>query len=182
LYWAAILTTTMVGTTMSDFLDRTAGLGYIGGSLVLIAILASVLTAWRLTLGSITFDHVTNPKVEAFYWTTILFSNTLGTALGDFTADDAGLGFGGGSLLFGSLIALIALACFFTRISRVLLFWAAFVLTRPLGATLGDALTKPHDHGGLALGTLAASATLALFVVILVLLGARKPAPLEPTA
>jgi uncharacterized membrane-anchored protein len=180
LYWAAILTTTMVGTTMSDFLDRTAGLGYIGGSLVLIAILASILIAWRLTLGSVTFDHVVDPKVEAFYWATILFSNTLGTALGDFTADDAGLGFGGGSLLFGSLIALIALAYFFTRISRVLLFWAAFVLTRPLGATLGDALTKPHDHGGLALGTLPASAALALFVVILVHFAARKPAPLEP--
>lgn len=178
-YWTAILTTTMVGTTMSDFLDRTAGLGYIGGSLVLIAALAAVLIAWRLTLGAITFDHVVDPKVEAFYWLTILFSNTLGTALGDFIADDAGLGFGGGALLFGSVIALIAAAYFFTRISRALLFWAAFVMTRPLGATLGDALTKPHEHGGLALGTLPASLVLVVLVAILVHFAARKPAPLE---
>jgi uncharacterized membrane-anchored protein len=180
LYWLAILATTMVGTTMSDFLDRSAGLGYIGGSAVLIAALLSVLAAWRLSLGSITFDHVVNPKVEAFYWITILFSSTLGTALGDFAADDAGLGFGGGALLFGGSIAVIALAYFLTSISRTLLFWAAFVLTRPLGATLGDLLTKPHDHGGLALGTLSASLVLAVAVVILVFVGSPKSALAKP--
>jgi uncharacterized membrane-anchored protein len=181
LYWAVILTTTMAGTTMSDFLDRSAHLGYIGGSLVLVALLLSILAAWRLTLGSITFDHVVDPKVEAFYWVTILFSNTLGTALGDFVADDAGLGFVGGAVLFGGLIGLVALAYFFTKTSRTLLFWVAFVLTRPLGATLGDTLTKPHDHGGLALGTLPASLVLALAVAILVMMAAKKPAPLaEP--
>ncbi len=140
-----------------------------------------MLIAWRLTLGAITFDHVVDPKVEAFYWLTILFSNTLGTALGDFTADDVGLGFGGGAVLFGGVVALIAAAYFFTRISRALLFWAAFVMTRPLGATLGDALTKPHDHGGLALGTLPASLALVVVVAILVRFAARKPAPLEPS-
>ena len=178
LYWLVILTTTMAGTTLSDFLDRSADLGYIGGSLVLVAILLSVLAAWRLTLGSISFDHIVDPKVEAFYWVTILFSNTLGTALGDFTADDAGFGFEGGALLFGGLIAVVAALYFFTKISRTLLFWIAFVLTRPLGATLGDTLTKPHDHGGLALGTLPSSLGLAAIVIILVLVAAQKPSEL----
>lgn len=178
IYWAVILTTTMAGTTMSDFLDRTAHLGYIGGSLLLVAILLSILAAWRLSLGSITFDHVADPRVETFYWMTILFSNTLGTALGDFTADDAGLGFVGGAVLFGALIGIVLLVYFFTRVSRALLFWIAFVLTRPLGATLGDALTKPHDHGGLALGTLPSSLVLAAVVVVLVALAARRAAPM----
>jgi uncharacterized membrane-anchored protein len=178
LYWAVILTTTMAGTTMSDFLDRTAHFGYIGGSLVLIAILVSILIAWRLTLGSISFDHVVDPKVESFYWVTILFSNTLGTALGDFVADDTGLGFMGGAVLFAGLIAVVALLYFFTKVPRAVLFWLAFVLTRPLGATLGDSLTKPHDHGGLALGTLPSSLVLCLVVIALVALAAQKPAPL----
>ena len=176
LYWAVILSTTTVGTTMSDFLDRTAHLGYIGGSLVLVAILVSILITWRLALGSITFDHVSDPRVEAFYWITILFSNTLGTALGDFMADDAGLGYRGGALVIGALLAAIAAAYFFTKVSRTLLFWLAFVLTRPLGATLGDTLTKTHDKGGLDLGTLPASLALAVAMAALVFIAARRPA------
>lgn len=182
LYWAVILSTTTVGTTLSDYLDRTAHLGYVGGSLVLVAILVGVLVAWRLALGSITFDHVSDPKVEAFYWITILFSNTLGTALGDFLADDAGLGYQGGALVIGALLAAIAAAYFFTRVSRTLLFWLAFVLTRPLGATLGDTLTKTRDKGGLDLGTLPASLVLAAAMVGLVLIAARRPAPTEADA
>jgi uncharacterized membrane-anchored protein len=182
LYWLVILSTTTAGTTLSDFLDRTAHLGYIGGSLVLIATLLSVLAAWRLTLGSISFDHVADPKVEAFYWVTILFSNTLGTALGDFMSDDAGLGYIGGALVIGGLIAAVAAAYFFTKIPRTLLFWLAFVLTRPLGATLGDTLTKSHAKGGLDLGTLPSSLVLAVAMIALVALAARRPAPAEGTA
>jgi uncharacterized membrane-anchored protein len=177
LYWLVILATTTAGTTMSDFLDRTAHLGYLGGSAVLIGVLVAVLAAWRLALGAITFDHVTDPRVEAFYWTTILFSNTLGTALGDFMSDDAGLGYQGGALVIGGLLALIAAAYFFTKVSRTLLFWLAFVLTRPLGATLGDSLTKTHAQGGLDLGTLPASLALAAALVGLIVFVARKPAP-----
>lgn len=179
LYWLVILSTTTAGTTMSDFLDRTAHLGYIGGSLVLIGILVSILAAWRLTLGSISFDHITDPKVEAFYWITILFSNTLGTALGDFMSDDAGLGYVGGALVIGGALAVIAAAYFFTKTSRTLLFWLAFVLTRPLGATLGDTLTKTHDQGGLDLGTLPSSLVLAVAMVALVFFAARKAAPAQ---
>lgn len=182
LYWAVILSTTTAGTTLSDFLDRTAHLGYIGGSAVLVAGLIAMLAAWRLTLGSITFDHVVDPKVEAFYWFTILVSNTLGTALGDFVADDTGLGYQGGALVFGGAIALVALAYFFTRASRTILFWLAFVLTRPLGATLGDTLTKTHEKGGLDLGTIPSSMVLAVLVTVLVTVAARRPAPLGPEA
>jgi len=181
LYWLVILSTTTAGTTMSDFLDRTAHLGYIGGSLVLIGVLVAVLVAWRLTLGSISFDHIVDPKVETFYWTTILFSNTLGTALGDFMSDDAGLGYQGGALVIGGALALIAGAYFFTKVSRTLLFWLAFVLTRPLGATLGDTLTKTHAQGGLDLGTLPSSLVLAVAMIGLVFLAARKPAPATTT-
>jgi uncharacterized membrane-anchored protein len=177
LYWLVILSTTMAGTTMSDFLDRSAHFGYIGGSLLLIAILVSILLAWRLTLGSITFDHVIDPKVETFYWITILFSNTLGTALGDFLSDSAGLGYVGGALVIGGLLALVAAAYFFTKISRTILFWLAFVLTRPLGATLGDTLTKTHAKGGLDLGTLPSSLVLAVTMIVLVFFAARRPAP-----
>jgi uncharacterized membrane-anchored protein len=176
LYWLVILSTTTVGTTMSDFLDRSAHLGYLGGSLVLIAILVSVLTTWRLTLGSITFDHVTDPKVEVFYWVTILFSNTLGTALGDFMSDDTGLGYHGGALVFGGALAVIAALYFLTKVPRTILFWLAFVLTRPLGATLGDSLTKTHAQGGLDLGTLPSSLTLAAAMIVLVFIAARRPA------
>jgi len=171
-YWLVILATTTVGTTISDFLDRSAHLGYMGGSAVLVTALIAVLVIWRLTLGAITFSHVVDRKVEAFYWVTILISNTLGTALGDFV---------GAALIFGGLIGLIALAYFFTKAPRTLLFWAAFVLTRPLGATLGDSLTKPLAHGGLNLGTLQSSLVLALALVILVAFAARKAAPADST-
>jgi uncharacterized membrane-anchored protein len=181
LYWSVILSTTTAGTTMSDYLDRTAHLGYIGGSLVLIGVLISVLATWRLTLGSVTFDHVSDPKVETFYWVTILFSNTLGTAFGDFMADSAHLGYVGGALAIGAVLAIIAGLYFFTQVSRTLLFWLAFVLTRPLGATLGDALTKTHAKGGLDLGTLPASAALAVAMIALVVFAARS-APRGPIA
>ncbi len=175
LYWATILATTTAGTTLSDFLDRSAHLGYLGGSLLLLALLGAILLAWRLVIGRIVFQHVADRRVESFYWAAILVSNTLGTALGDFTSDDTGLGYHGGALVFGGLIALIGAAYFFTRAPRALLFWAAFVLTRPLGATLGDSLTKPLKDGGLGLGTLPSSAFLATAVVVLVALAARRP-------
>ena len=182
LYWLVILSTTTLGTTVSDFLDRTAHLGYAGGASVLVSLLAVVLIAWRLTLGKITFDHVIDRKVEAFYWVAILVSNTLGTALGDWAADDTGLnlGYQGGALLFGAGIAVVAALYFFTKAPRTALFWAAFVLTRPLGATLGDTLTKPLAKGGLQLGTLPSSAVLAVLVIGLVAFAARKPAPATP--
>jgi len=179
LYWLVILSTTTAGTTISDYLDRTAHLGYLGGSALLIGCLIAMLAAWRRTLGKITFDHVVDWKVETFYWFTILISNTLGTALGDFVADDTGLGYTGGALVFGGAIAVIAALHFFTKLPTVLLFWAAFVLTRPLGATLGDFLTKPLAKGGLNLGTLPASLVLAVLVIGLVAWGARRPAPAE---
>ena len=169
LYWAVILTTTTAGTTMSDYLDRTAGLGYLGGSLVLIAILVCVLALWRIVVGSVTFENIKTRKVETFYWFTILFSNTLGTALGDFVADTSGLGYEGGAVIFGGALALIGLAYFKTKISRTVLFWAAFVLTRPLGATLGDELTKSHAQGGLNFGTIRSSIFLGLLVILLIL-------------
>ena len=176
LYWAVILSTTTAGTTLSDLLDRTAGLGYIGGSLLLATILVGVLATWKVALGSVSFKNITAPKVEAFYWVTILFSNTLGTALGDFVADRSGLGLGyeGGALLFGGGIALVALAYFKTRIPRAYLFWTAFVLTRPLGATLGDELTKSHAQGGLGLGTIPSSFAIALFVLTAIALANRR--------
>ena len=169
LYWAVILATTTAGTTMSDFLDRTAGLGYLRGSLILIAMLIGVLALWRFTVGSVTFENNKSRKVEIFYWFTILFSNTLGTALGDFVADTSGLGYEGGALIFGGALALIGLAYFKTKISRTALFWMAFVLTRPLGATLGDELTKSHAQGGLSLGTIRSSIFLGALVIILII-------------
>ncbi len=178
MYWAVIISTTTAGTTMSDYLDRTAGLGYIGGSLVLVAILLAVLGAWRLALGSLSVSRIDNPKPEIFYWVTILFSNTLGTALGDFLADDTGLGLGyeGGALIIAAALATIAAGYFFTRTSRTLLFWLAFILTRPLGATLGDILTKTHAQGGLDLGTIGSSIVLGSFLVACILLSARNRA------
>lgn len=169
LYWLVILTTSTAGTTMSDYMDRTLDLGYFKGSLLLITILAIVFTSWRLTMGTLAVDQVRSRKAECFYWTAILFSNTLGTALGDFLADDSGLGFAGGALLIGSLLVVILVLTFVTRLSRVALFWSAFVLTRPFGATVGDVLTKSHDKGGLALGTYGASAVLLGILVMFVL-------------
>jgi len=165
LYWTVIVTTTTVGTTMADFADRSLGAGYVGGSLILFALLLGVLALWRFSVGAISFSHITSRKVEIFYWTTILFSNTLGTALGDFLAD-SGPGYEGGALVFAAGLTVIAAAYFFTKISRTLLFWTAFILTRPLGATLGDLLTKPHANGGLDLSRISSSLVIAVFMVI----------------
>jgi uncharacterized membrane-anchored protein len=174
LYWSVIIATTTVGTTMADFADRSMGIGYVGGSAALFAILMLLLAAWRFSTGSISVRNITTPKAEWFYWLTILFSNTLGTALGDFLADTSGLGYEGGALVFGALLALIALAYFFLQISHTLLFWAAFILTRPLGATLGDLLTKPHSHGGLDFSRIASSGVIAVGIAMAIWLTSRR--------
>jgi uncharacterized membrane-anchored protein len=168
LYWTVILTTSTAGTTMSDFMDRTLHLGYAKGAALLVTILLCVFATWRYSTGSLSVDHVNTRKAELFYWIAILFSNTLGTALGDFLSDTSGLGFMGGALLIGGLLALVLLATFFTRLSRVLLFWVAFVLTRPFGATVGDVFTKSREKGGLGFGTVGSSAILAAVLVTLV--------------
>ncbi len=173
LYWAVILSTSTAGTTMSDFMDRTLGLGYASGSALLIGILAVIFAVWKLSGSTLAVDRIRGFKGEMFYWVAILFSNTLGTALGDYLADDSGLGFGGGALLIGSLIAGIAVLHYRTRISTVLLFWMAFVLTRPFGATLGDFLTKPLEKGGLDFGTVGASAFLGAILVGLVIIATQ---------
>jgi uncharacterized membrane-anchored protein len=176
MYWAVIISTTTAGTTLSDYLDRTAGLGYIGGSLVLVAILVAILGIWRLALGSLSVDKIDNPKAEIFYWVTILFSNTLGTAVGDFLADQTGLnlGYEGGALVIAAVLAIIAAAYRFTRASHTLLFWLAFILTRPLGATLGDILTKTREQGGLDLGTIGSSIVLGIFLVVCIFFASRN--------
>jgi len=166
LYWAVIVATTTAGTTMADFADRSLGIGYLGGSAILFALLMASLATWYFTAGSVAVESVATPKIEAFYWATILFSQTLGTALGDWTADSAGLGFEGGALVFAAALAIVAALYFFTQISRTGLFWAAFILTRPLGATVGDLLDKPHAHGGFALSRIAASAVIAALIVV----------------
>jgi uncharacterized membrane-anchored protein len=176
MYWAVIISTTTAGTTMSDYLDRTAGLGYIGGSLVLVAMLIAILAAWRLTLGSLSVSNIQSSRVEMFYWVTILFSNTLGTAVGDFLADPTGLGLGyeGGALVIMAALVSILAARSFTSASRTLLFWLAFTLTRPLGATLGDILTKTHAQGGLDLGTIGSSIVLGAFLIVCIVLAAKN--------
>jgi len=166
LYWATIVASTTAGTTMADFADRSLGIGYAGGSALLLACLIAVLAAWYWSLGSISVTTVNTPKVEVFYWLAITFSQTLGTALGDWAADDTGLGYGGGAMVFGAGLAVLAALYFFTGISRVFLFWAAFILTRPLGATVGDFLDKPVSDGGLALSRPLASAVIAAFIVV----------------
>ncbi|KAF0865106.1 hypothetical protein [Pseudomonas sp. LD120] len=168
LYWVVILATSTAGTTMSDFMDRTLGLGYASGSLILIGILLVIFAAWRLSGDSLNVNQIRSLRGELFYWLAILFSNTLGTALGDYLADDSGLGFAGGALLIGSTIAAVVLLKYFTRLSSVLLFWVAFVLTRPFGATLGDFLTKSHQQGGLDFGTVGSSAVLAGILLVLI--------------
>jgi len=161
LYWMVILSTSTAGTTMSDYMDRTLGLGYAKGSLLLLSILMVIFIYWRSTGNSLSVEKIRTLKVEILYWTAILFSNTLGTALGDYLADDSGLGFAGGALLIGGLLAAVTAAAYFTRLSKVLLFWIAFVLTRPFGATMGDVLTKSKEKGGLDFGTIGSSAVLA---------------------
>jgi len=170
LYWAVVVATTTAGTTLADFFDRSLGIGYVGGSSVLFALLLATLWLWHRALGSVSVDSITTPRAEMFYWATIMFSQTLGTALGDFLADTGGLGYRGGALVFGAALAVVAGLYFYTSLSRTLLFWAAFILTRPLGATVGDFLDKPLASGGLNLGRFAASAVLAAAMVGLVLL------------
>ena len=169
LYWATIAASTTAGTTLADFADRSIGLGYVGGSLLLLSCVLLSLFAWYRSLGTVDINTIVSPKAEAFYWVTITFSQTLGTALGDWAAD-AGLGYSGGAMVFGALLAVLAILYFATRISRVFLFWAAFILTRPLGATVGDFLDKPVDKGGLELSRPLASAVLAIAILALIML------------
>jgi uncharacterized membrane-anchored protein len=169
LYWATIVASTTAGTTMADFADRSLGIGYAGGSSLLLICLIAVLAVWYWSLGSISVTTVSAPKVEIFYWLAITFSQTLGTALGDWAADDTGLGYGGGAMVFGAGLVVIAALYFFTNISRVSLFWSAFILTRPLGATVGDFLDKPVNDGGLALSRPLASAVIAAFIILCLL-------------
>nr|WP_311529637.1 hypothetical protein [uncultured Ralstonia sp.] len=176
LYWTTIIATTTVGTTLADFADRSLGIGYAGGSSLLLILLLGSLMLWHRTLGSISVSTVSTPKAEAFYWVTIMFSQTLGTALGDWTADSAGLGYTGAAIVFGGLLALIVVAYYRTSVSRTLLFWAAFILTRPLGAVVGDFLDKPLNAGGLALSRYSASAALVGFILISVLLLRQRAA------
>jgi uncharacterized membrane-anchored protein len=176
IYWTTIIATTTVGTTLADFADRSLGIGYVGGATILLTLLLASLFIWYRTLGTVAVDSVSSPRSEAFYWVTIMFSQTLGTALGDWAADSAGLGYGGGALLFGAMLAVIALAYYRTRISHTVLFWAAFILTRPLGAVVGDFLDKPLDHGGLALSRYAASATLLALIAFFIFAFSHRPA------
>lgn len=176
LYWITIIATTTVGTTLADFTDRSLGIGYAGGSSLLLALLLGSLFVWHRTLGSVSVSTISSPKAEAFYWLTIMFSQTLGTALGDWTAGTAGLGYTGAAIVFGGLLALVVVAYCWTGMSRTLLFWAAFILTRPLGAVVGDFLDKPVSAGGLALSRYSASAALLAFMVVALLLFRQRAA------
>jgi uncharacterized membrane-anchored protein len=168
LYWLTIVGTTLAGTTMADFADRSLGIGYPGGTSILFALVIASLLVWRFAVGTVSVNNIVTPKAEMFYWLTILFSNTLGTALGDWTSE--GTGFAGGVGLFFLLLAVIAALYYFTKISRTLLFWAAFILTRPLGASMGDLLTKPHDDGGLNLSRFVASGVIAVAMILLLVI------------
>lgn len=170
LYWATIITTTTVGTTMADYATRSLGIGYTGGSALLLALLLISLAVWYKVMGSVSINTISSPKTELFYWVTIMFSQTLGTALGDWTADTAGLGYSGAAIVFGSLLLLVLAAYYFTKISRTVLFWAAFILTRPLGAVVGDFLDKPLAKGGLELSRYSASIAILLIILGCVLL------------
>jgi uncharacterized membrane-anchored protein len=176
LYWATIIATTTVGTTLADFADRSLGIGYAGGSSLLFALLMASLAIWYRSLGTVSVDTVSSPKAEMFYWVTIMFSQTLGTALGDWTADTAGLGYVGGAMVFSALLAIVVVAYYWTTISRTLLFWAAFILTRPLGAVVGDFLDKPLSAGGLALSRYSASAVLFAFILTSILIFQQRAA------
>lgn len=176
LYWTTIIATTMVGTTLADFADRSLGIGYAGGASLLFFLLMASFAIWYRSLGTVSVDTVSSPKVEMFYWVTIMFSQTLGTALGDWTADTAGLGYGGGAMVFSALLALVVAAYYWTSISRTLLFWAAFILTRPLGAVVGDFLDKPLNAGGLALSRYSASAVLLVFILTCIFIFQQRAA------
>jgi uncharacterized membrane-anchored protein len=176
LYWLTIAATTTVGTTLADYCDRSLGIGYTGGSTILLTCVIGSLLIWRWSTGSISIETVNTPKVEVFYWVTIMFSQTLGTALGDWVADTNEMGYVGAAAVFGGLLLVTALLYYLTRISRVILFWVAFILTRPLGAVVGDFLDKPHAQGGLALSRFSASLALAVVIVALILIFRQKPA------
>jgi len=175
LYWLVVVATTTAGTTIADFADRSLGIGYPGGALILFVLLMSSLAIWYWSAGSISVNTVTGPQVEMFYWVAILFSQTLGTALGDWMADTNGLGYEGGALVFAACLAAITIAYFNTKVSRTLLFWSAFILTRPLGATLGDLLDKPLANGGFAFSRVYASAILAVVIIVCVAMFSRQP-------
>jgi uncharacterized membrane-anchored protein len=176
LYWTTIIATTTVGTTLADFADRSLGIGYAGGSTLLMVLLLASLFVWHRTMGSVSVSTINTPKAEAFYWVTIMFSQTLGTALGDWTADSAGFGYTGAAVIFGGLLALIAVAYYWSQISRTMLFWAAFILTRPLGAVVGDFLDKPLEKGGLNLSRYSASAALLSFMLIAIFMFRQRAA------
>jgi len=176
IYWLTIIATTTLGTTLADFADRSLGIGYAGGSTLLLALVGASLFTWYRVQGSVAVNTVSDPKSETFYWITIMFSQTLGTALGDWTADTAGLGYGGGIVFFGVLLALITAAYFWTKISHTLLFWCAFVLTRPLGAVLGDFFDKPRAEGGLALSRYTGSLVIFGFIIACILVFPHRPA------
>lgn len=175
-YWATIIATTTVGTTLADFADRSLGIGYTGGTALLFTLLLASLAIWYKTMGSISVNTVSSPKVEMFYWITIMFSQTLGTALGDWTADTAGLGYTGGAMIFSALLLLVLAAYYFTSLSRTLLFWAAFILTRPLGAVVGDFLDKPIAKGGLELSRYTASVTIFVIIATLIFIFPQRAA------
>jgi uncharacterized membrane-anchored protein len=175
IYWVTIVATTTVGTTLADFADRSLGIGYAGGASLLFVLLVASLAIWYKTLGTVSVASISAPKAEMFYWLTIMFSQTLGTALGDWTADSAGLGYAGSAVIFGGLLALLAAAYYWTNVSRTLLFWAAFILTRPLGAVLGDFLDKPLNAGGLDLSRFYASAALVVLIVLCIAIFENKP-------
>jgi uncharacterized membrane-anchored protein len=170
LYWMTIIATTTVGTTLADFADRSLGIGYTGGSSLLFALLMASLAIWYRSLGSVSVDTVSSSKAEMFYWMTIMFSQTLGTALGDWTADTAGLGYGGGAMVFSALLLIVVAAYYWTKISHTVLFWTAFILTRPLGAVVGDFLDKPINAGGLALSRYSTSVVLLMFITASILI------------
>jgi uncharacterized membrane-anchored protein len=176
LYWTTIIATTTVGTTLADFADRSLGIGYAGGSSLLITLLLASLFIWHRSLGSVSVASISSPRAEMFYWVTIMFSQTLGTALGDWTADTTGLGYTGAAVVFGALLSVLVVAYYWTHVSRTVLFWAAFILTRPLGAVVGDFLDKPHSAGGLALSRYSASATLLAFILTSILFFRQRAA------
>jgi uncharacterized membrane-anchored protein len=176
IYWITIVATTTVGTTLADFADRSLGIGYAGGTTILLVLLMTSLGIWKYALGSVAVDTVNSPKSEIFYWITIMCSQTLGTALGDWTADTAGIGYGGGIFVFGGILAVIAAAYYFTKISHTILFWSAFILTRPLGAVLGDFLDKPRSEGGLDMSRYSASTALVLLMAFFIFAFSHKPA------
>jgi uncharacterized membrane-anchored protein len=176
IYWTTIIATTTVGTTLADFADRSLGIGYAGGTALLFGLLMASLFVWYRVLGSVAVDTVSSPKSEMFYWITIMFSQTLGTALGDWTADNEALGYTGGAIVFGSMLGVVAATYYWTKISRTVLFWAAFILTRPLGAVVGDFLDKPISNGGLALSRYSASGVLLVLMASCIFIFPHKPA------